>query len=85
MIIRYQNLIRLHYWQKVVNKNQKVGIQNQNFITKNKGYYSVSEPHQILPLTKSRWQKQKVVTQNQNLIKKVITQNQNLIKVKKVP
>ena len=34
----------------------------------NKGDYSISEPHQDLLLTKSRWQKQKAVTQNQNFI-----------------
>ena len=55
----------------------------------NKGDYSVSEPHQDLLLTKSRWQKQKAVTQNQKFITKnqkikVITRYQNLISKSKL-
>ena len=88
MITRYQNLIRLHYWQKVVNKNQKVVTQSQKFITKkqkNKGDYSVSEPHQNSLLKKIGNENQKVVTQNQKFITKkqrieVITRYQNLIR-----
>ena len=40
------NIEKVYYWQKVVNKNQKVFTQNQNLIVETKkGDYSVSEPH----------------------------------------
>ena len=46
VITRYQNLIKICYWQKVAKKNQKVVILDKDLIIKTeKGNYSVSEPH----------------------------------------
>ena len=61
---------------------------NQNFITKKQRIKVITRYQNLISYItdkKSLTKNQKVVTQNQNLIKKVITQNQNLIKAKKFP
>ena len=62
MITRYQNLIKICYWQKAGGKT-KSGYSEPEVHHKepeNKGVYSVSEPHQDLLLTKSGYSESEI-------------------------
>ena len=67
-LTRYQNLIRLYYWQKVV-KNQKVVIQNQNFSTKRQRIRVVTRYQNLIRFY--YWQK--VVDKNKKWLLKIRT------------